>query len=116
MVVFQQTLTIQISESLDKATEKLDREFSALAERLEGRISRARADHETMIGDQQRRQDRFQAKIRVALESLKTGELARDGLRVGEMDEPLRRGEAFDRRGEDYEEVKFGGGYRGRGR
>lgn len=69
MTVFQQTLATQISESLEKAAEKLGGEFNSLTERVEGRIARARADHETMIGDQQRKQDRFQAEIRAALES-----------------------------------------------
>lgn len=90
MVVFQQAIATQVAGSLDKAMEKLGEEFSQLTERLEGRISRARGDHEQMIGDNRRNLDKFQEEIRQAL-SKNEGEVP-ESSRAGGKD-PERGGE-----------------------
>ncbi|KMT08981.1 hypothetical protein BVRB_6g136940 [Beta vulgaris subsp. vulgaris] len=83
MVDFQQTIAAQVAGSLDKAVERVGAEFAQLTERLEGRISRARADHEQLIGDNRRRYDQLQEEVRRALANPKLGETGPENSRVG---------------------------------
>lgn len=69
LLAFQQTLSSQITESLEKATQKMGEEFVSLSDRLEGRVTRARADHESVIATCHRQQERFQAEVRIAFGS-----------------------------------------------
>lgn len=122
MLVFQQTLSTQIAESMEKATQKMGEEFVSLSDRLEGRVSRARADHETMIATGRRQQESFQAEVRAAPEVRQTEEEIPESSHAGERrgrgrgnrGEPEQENE-LERRYDDEEGVGFGGGYRGGG-
>lgn len=124
LLAFQETLSSQITESLEKATQKMGEEFVSLSDRLEGRVTRARADHESVIATCRRQQERFQAEVRVALgsrlpeeeqnhpESSRAGERrGRGSVNNGGPDQ----GEELERRFDDEEGAGFGGGYRGGG-